>query len=240
MPASASSLRHRLTALAAWLTCCGGPEPAQPVWPPLAGAYCGFAQDVCAADGTPWRCGERPVWRPLDCASECAALGGSHEGCRVLDVSERATLARDALGSEDASFIDAPGVACLCAPTGQTACPGAHNRLCADREDLWVCDGTLQWQRVACEARCNALRPALVARECQHPKLVWQAACACTAVGTPCPDDGARVCGDDDTWLLCQQGRWTVEVVCDDVTDCDQTFPICDFAQPGACRCPDR
>lgn len=241
MAASVHNPRHsRTVILVAWLTACSGPEPAQPVWPPLAGAYCGFAQDVCGADGTPWRCGDRPVWSRLDCAAECAALGGSNEGCRMLDTSERGTLAREAFATEEAAFSDAPGVACLCAPAERTACPGMHNRLCADREDLWVCNRTLQWQKLACETQCNALRPSLVALECQHLDHIWQGACACTAVGAPCPGDGERVCGHNDTWLLCQQGRWTVEVICDDAVDCNGVVPICDFAaeEPAACRCP--
>ncbi len=230
-------------ALAALLAACEGaqgvPTAAIAVWPPQAGEYCGFAGDVCATDGTPWRCGDRPVWEPLDCTKQCAAQGGTHEGCRVLTEGERAAKVALTLPGETEFFRSAaPGVQCLCTPRQDARC-GVGYQLCANRTEIWACDDNLQWQKKSCQALCQALRPAHEPVACTHEKTGGADACECTAVGVPCPEEGARTCADSSVWLLCQGGRWTVEVDCEDVMYCPEASAACDFAakESGACRC---
>lgn len=234
----------RGVALATLLVACDGAQdpPSAPVavWPPQAGEYCGSAGDVCASDGTPWRCGDRPVWESLECTQQCAAQGGTHEGCRVLTLSDRSAKAALAVPSETVSLqSDAPGVQCLCTPRQDAKCPGPAHQLCASRTEIWACDDTLKWQKRSCQELCQALRPAHEPVACTHDRKGGEDACECTAVGVPCPEEGARTCADSSVWLLCQGGRWMVEVNCDDVVYCPEASAACDFAaqEPGACRC---
>lgn len=230
--------------LAAWLFACEGAQEAPPApvaaWPPQPGAYCGFAGDVCASDGTPWRCGDRPVWESLECKQLCAALGGTPNGCRVLTPSDRAAKAARALPGEALLFQgDTPGVECLCLPRQAAKCPGSGHQLCANRTEIWTCDDTLQWKKKSCQELCQTLRPAHEAVACTHDRTGGADACECTAVGVPCPENGARTCADFSTWLLCEGGRWTMELDCNDVISCPEATSTCDFAAkpPGACRC---
>lgn len=220
------------------------PRPAEPVWPPEEGRYCGAAPDVCGDDGTPWVCGARPLWRPLDCATECAALGRETEGCLLVDIHARQALAAVALPSYDNGAAGVPAARCLCTPPDEVECPGPAHRACGDRQRLWVCDDALQWREERCVDQCQGLRPPLAADECEHGVAFGSPGtdgCRCTAVGTPYGDEGSFTC-DDELVLGCEGGALKVLLSCRDAITCSYpTHAICDMAgrDDPPCLCTD-
>lgn len=151
----------------------------------------------------------------------------------MLTLGERAAKAAVIVPGETDFGSHAPGVQCLCTPRQDVRCTGVGHQLCANRTEIWTCDDNLQWQKKTCHALCQALRPA------HEPVGCGGDACECTAVGVLCPEEGARTCADSSVWLLCQGGRWTVEVDCEDVLYCPEANAACDFGakDSGACRC---
>lgn len=231
--------------LVAFLTGCHDssvPAPIEPLWPPEKDRYCGEAPDVCSDDGTPWVCGTRPLWQPLDCATECAALGEEHQGCVLVDVHARQALAALALPSYEYGSLRTPSVRCLCTPPEQIECGGPAHRACGDRWRLWVCDAALRWREERCADQCQGLNPPLAVAECEHGVAFGSPGtdgCRCTAVGAPCAENGSFTC-DDDVILECENGSYKEMQSCEDVITCSSsTRAVCDVAgrndPPCAC-----
>lgn len=209
--------------------------PIEAQWPPEEGLYCGSAPDVCGDDGTPWICGMRPLWQPLDCAAECALSDQEPRGCILVDDNAQRALAALELPSNDVSVDSLPGARCLCTPPEQIQCAGPAHRACADRDSIWMCDDSLSWRKESCADQCQALRPSLVADRCEHDvafrfQRPGTDGCRCTAIGSPCAIEGAITC-DQKLVLGCTAGTYEVFFDCEDEIDCaSPAFARCDMA----------
>ena len=211
------------------------PAPIEAQWPPEEGLYCGAAPDVCDDHGTPWICGMRPFWQPLDCATECALSGQEPRGCILVDQSTQYALAALELPSSDPLADSLPGVRCLCTPSEQIQCAGPAHRACADRDNIWMCDESLSWRKEPCADQCQALRPPLVADRCEHNvafryQRPGTDGCSCTTIGTACAKEGAMTC-DQEIVLSCTADSYKVLYDCNEEIDCAYpTIARCDMA----------
>lgn len=233
-----------LIPVVALLVACREDVPQFPaVWPPEEGAYCADAPDVCAAEGTAWRCGPRPFWQRLDCATVCAAQGGEPHGCLMPEVREQRAAAalNDPQGFLTDDLQDASqGVRCLCQEAAKTECAGPFHRTCAGRGSIWSCSESMQWEEQDCAEKCAALDPPMALDQCQHNAAELADRCRCTMLGAPCPEEGLRLCADSTEWMLCELGVWRLERSCAQEMSCE--YPqvgACDLnqSQTSACRC---
>lgn len=233
-------------ALVSLLACREELPTFRPVWPPEEGAYCADAGDVCGADGTPWLCGPRPLWRRLDCAAICAAEGGSPQGCLVKtseDIgADRASIAPlGFIAKPDAmSPAESHSVRCLCREPAEIECAGPSHRVCAGHTAIWSCGPEFTWERQECGAKCAAQNPPMAVDECEHDAPYTGEACRCTMLGAPCFEEGHYLCAGDATWLRCDQGTWVLDVDCHEEIKCEwPEYGVCDRynTQAVACRC---
>lgn len=240
----ARAMSRSLTVAATLLVACRGADELptrSAVWPPEEGNYCADALDVCAPDGTVWRCGPRPFWQQVDCTEVCAAQGGTPNGCLMPEPREQAAAAAlaDPAGLlADDLRLASTGARCLCDNAVAPACAGPSHRTCAGRGRIWSCTESLQWRADDCAAKCAAQDPPMVLDQCQH-QTAWPAdGCRCTLLAAPCADEGAWLCADGTEWLRCEQGAWRLGLSCAQDA-CEQSqIGTCDHASTApACRC---
>jgi len=239
-----------VSALVVAISACRGseasPDPIDPVWPPQEAEYCGDAPDVCDANGRPWLCGARPLWRLVDCDEYCGSRGMEFIGCLVEENASRRLRAPTPLEVpyRDAVESRVPAARCLCGSDDalDIECSGPEASVCADRNNLWSCDDSLHWRFESCEALCANLDPPLASTGCDpsgasnDPRI---AACGCSVIGAPCEDEEEIWC-QEGTWLSCEEGVMTVQVYCSDVVACtNQEVAVCDHRSPNdaACMC---